>query len=490
MPGSATAVRRLLRVTNPATGELLAELPCADEAQVRAAVSAARRALSGWAAAGALWNWAAVSSAWPSAGGEPAWSAWHHVRNGQAAGVARGGRTADPGPRPLASRRTPWRRSRWRGGWSRVQRELGVVAAITPWNFPIGMAREVIVPALLAGNTVVFKPSELVPLTGQAFAEPFLAELPADVLSIVQGDDATGKALVAADIDMVGFVGSVEAGRHIMAACAPALKRLVLELGGKDPMLVCADADLPAAAEYAVRESMRNSGQVCCAVERIYVEQPAAERFLQLVVLLAAALKVDPPEQDVFMGPMASEEQRRKVLAQVQDARSKGARILLGGHARPGPGCFMEPTVVAGVTDDMDVAPRASGRGRGVRVAQDAEEALRRANDSIYGLGASVWSSDALAAARWQACRWVHERASAARATRPGAASSRAASASSAARRLPPVHAAAGVSWNNHERQRIWRGPSRARCGARRGARPPWFAPGLRFGARPAASAA
>jgi succinate-semialdehyde dehydrogenase / glutarate-semialdehyde dehydrogenase len=234
-----------------------------------------------------------------------------------------------------------------------------------------------------------------VPLTGQDFAEPFLAELPADVLAIVQGDEATGKALVAADIDMVGFVGSVEAGRHIMAACAPALKRLVLELGGKDPMIVCADADLPAAAEYAVRESMRNSGQVCCAVERIYVEQPAAERFLQLVVERAAALKVGPPEQDVFMGPMASEEQRRKVLAQLQDARAKGARILLGGGARPGPGCYVEPTVVAGVTDEMDLARRETfGPVAAVRVVRDTEEALRLANDSIYGLGASVWCGD------------------------------------------------------------------------------------------------
>ncbi|HEX5009156.1 MAG TPA: aldehyde dehydrogenase family protein [Planctomycetota bacterium] len=403
MPGSATAVRRVLRVTNPTTGELLAELPCAEEPQVRAAVSAARRALSGWAAAG-LAGRAAVLERVAKRWEEPAFvervARLISSEMGKPLASARGeaGRTADSMRGTLAACSTALApvTAREKGTVTRLTREpVGVVAAITPWNFPVGMAREVIVPALLAGNTVVFKPSELVPLTGQAFAEPFLAELPADVLSIVQGDEATGKALVAADIAMVGFVGSVEAGRHIMAACAPALKRLVLELGGKDPMLVCADADLPAAADYAVRESMRNSGQVCCAVERIYVEAPAAERFLQLVVEKAAALRVGPPEQDVFMGPLASEEQRRKVLAQVQDARQKGARILLGGHARPGPGCFMEPTVLAGVTDDMELSRRETfGPVAAVRVVQDAEEAVRLANDSIYGLGASVWCGD------------------------------------------------------------------------------------------------
>ena len=403
MPGSATAVRRVLRVTNPATGELLAELPCAGEPHVRAAVSAARRAASGWAAAGLAGRAEAlerVAKRWEDAAFVERVARQMSSEMGKPLASARGeaGRTAESirGTLTACAAALAPVTAREKSAVTRITREpLGVVAAITPWNFPVGMAREVIVPALLAGNTVVFKPSELVPLTGQAFAEPFLAELPADVLSIVQGDEATGKALVAADIDMVGFVGSVEAGRHIMAACAPALKRLVLELGGKDPMLVCADADLPAAAEYAVRESMRNSGQVCCAVERIYVEQPVAERFLQLVVEKAAALKVGPPEQDVFMGPMASVEQLRKVLAQVQDARAKGARILLGGNARPGPGCFMEPTVVTGVTDEMELSRRETfGPVAAVRVVRDAEEALRLANDSIYGLGASVWCGD------------------------------------------------------------------------------------------------
>ncbi len=403
MAVAATASRRTLRTVDPATGAPLAELPCADEAEVRSVVTSARRALSGWAALGLPGRAAIlerVAKRWeqPALVERVATSISREMGKPLKAARGEAGRTAEALRGTLAgcSAALHPQTAREGGTVTRITREpLGVVAAITPWNFPVGMAREVVVPALLAGNTVVFKPSELVPLTGQAFVEPFLAELPADVLAIVQGDEATGKALVAADIDMVGFVGSVEAGRHIMAACAPSLKRLVLELGGKDPMIVCADADLPAAAEHAVRESMRNSGQVCCSVERIYVEAPAAERFLELVVRAAAALKVGPPSEDVFMGPLASEEQRRKVLAQIEDARVHGARVLLGGGARPGPGCFVEPTVITGITDAMQIARRETfGPVAAVRVVADAEEALRLANDSIYGLGASVWCGD------------------------------------------------------------------------------------------------
>jgi acyl-CoA reductase-like NAD-dependent aldehyde dehydrogenase len=404
MQPPATAERRCLRVVSPSTGRLLAELPCTTDAELRAAVSDARAALSGWSAAefeGRAQALERVARRWddPALVERVARLATSEMGKPLAASRAEAGRTAEGLRDAVAACREALAPGLAREGRTvtRTTREpVGVVAAITPWNFPVGMAREVVVPALLAGNTVVFKPSELVPQTGQAFADPFLAELPDGVLRIVQGDDATGKALVAADIDLVGFVGSVEAGRHIMAACAPSLKRLVLELGGKDPMIVCADADLPAAAGHAVRESMKNSGQVCCAVERIYVEQPVAARFLELVVERARALTVGPPEEDVFMGPMASEEQRREVLAQLDDARRKGARILLGGAARPGPGCFLEPTVVADVTDDMDLARRETfGPVAAVRTVRDAEEAVRLANDSIYGLGASVWCGDA-----------------------------------------------------------------------------------------------
>jgi succinate-semialdehyde dehydrogenase / glutarate-semialdehyde dehydrogenase len=401
MTAEVSVTPRMLVDTDPATGAVLARTPCADTAEIGRAVRAARASLPGWAGLGLPGRAAIlerIARRWEDAGtiervaqlitaemGKPIASA-----RGEAGNMARGIRALSAGCQaalaPVETREGTTA--------TRVSREpLGVAAVITPWNFPLGMARELLVPALMAGNTVVFKPSELVPLTGQALHETFAAELPADVLQIVQGDDVAGKALVAAAIDMVGFVGSSEAGRHIMQSCAGSLKRMVLELGGKDPMIVCEDADLPRAAEFAVRESMRNSGQVCCSVERIYVERAAAPRFLQLVVEQAQALKVgDSRNADTFMGPMASEAQRRHVLAQVADARAKGARVLLGGEALPGPGCFMAPTVLADVDERMDLMQRETfGPVAAIRTVEDAEEAVALANASPYGLGASVW---------------------------------------------------------------------------------------------------
>ncbi len=404
MTGEATATVRELVDINPATGTVLARVPCADAAAVARAVARARAALGPWAGLGLPGRAAVlerVARRWDDpalvervAGlisaemGKPITAA-----RGEAGAMARGirslGESACAALAPVEARTDKL--------MTRLSREpLGVVAAITPWNFPLGMARELLIPALMAGNTVVFKPSEIVPLTGAALHETFAAELPAHVLEMVQGDDLTGKALVAAPIDMVAFVGSSEAGRHIMQSCAGSLKRMVLELGGKDPMIVCADADLERAAEYAVRESMRNSGQVCCSVERIYVERAVAERFTRLVVEKAGALKVgDTSNPDTFMGPMASEAQRRAVLAQVEDARRRGARILLGGHELPGPGAFLPPTVVADVDEHMDLMQRETfGPVAAIRAVDDAEQAIGLANASPYGLGASVWCGD------------------------------------------------------------------------------------------------
>lgn len=399
---TAAEARTILDL-DPSNGEELARIPCANEAEVTSAVAAARRAQPAWAALGidarrACLERIADRIAQPEnverladlvtrEMGKPIADARR-----EAAGTARGIRSLGASCAEALAPTT----TREDGAATTITREaLGVVAAITPWNFPLGMAREVITPALLAGNTVVFKPSEIVPLTGAALFELFAAELPEGVLMLVQGDEVTGKALVASAIDMVGFVGSVEAGRHIMSACGPGLKRLVLELGGKDPMIVCADADLEKAADYAVRESMRNTGQVCCSVERIYVEQPAAERFTELVVQKTRELTVGDGRNEVFMGPMASEGQRRNVVAQIEDARAKGARVLLGGAAGDGPGWYMQPTVVADVGEDMDLIRRETfGPVATIRTVSSADEAVRLANDSEFGLGASVWAGD------------------------------------------------------------------------------------------------
>lgn len=400
--GTEASVRTLDDV-NPANGECLASIPIASESDVRAAVARARAAQPAW---GALELSARLDALEAAAKefeqpalvdelarlitaemGKPIEQARREAQ-GCAGGIRRLSQSAAEALAPELHREGDT--------VTRLTREaLGVVAAITPWNFPLGMAREVIVPALVAGNSVVFKPSELVPLSGAALAEVLQRHLPAGVVELVQGDEFTGKALVAAEVDLVGFVGSVAAGKHIMAEASKGLKRLVLELGGKDPMIVCADADLEAAADFAVRESMRNTGQVCCSVERIYVEQPAAEKFAELVVQRAQALTVGDGNSDVFMGPMATEQQRAHVLAQIEDARAKGARVLLGGGAREGAGWFMEATVVADTNEEMALLrDETFGPVATLRTVDSAEEALRLANDSCFGLGASVWAGD------------------------------------------------------------------------------------------------
>ncbi len=398
-----TAVAQAIADIDPATGEIVAQIPCAGASEVSSKIETARKAQPGWADMG-LAGRATVLRRIAARFDDEALIE-------QLAGLV----TREMG-KPIASARQEAGRmgpaivglvesceaalaateTSKDGTTTRITREpLGVVAAITPWNFPLSMAREVIVPALMAGNAVVFKPSEIVPLCGAALHEVFAAELPSGVMELVQGDETTGKALVAGSIDMVGFVGSVAAGRHIMAACSAGLKRLVLELGGKDPMIVCADADLEAAADYAVRESMRNTGQVCCSVERIYVEQGAAERFTDLVTEKARALTYGPGTDDVNLGPMASLAQRDNVVAQLGDAAAKGARIVLGGAAVDGIGFFMQPTVITDVDESMEIMNEETfGPVATIRVVADAEQALALANDSPFGLGASVWSGD------------------------------------------------------------------------------------------------
>jgi len=278
-----------------------------------------------------------------------------------------------------------------------VREPHGVVAAITPWNFPVSMPLSILLPALAPGNTVVFKPSEHVPLTGAVLYEILAEVLPSGVVQLVQGAGDVGADLVASDVDMVGFVGSRKVGQLIMRAGAESLKRMVLELGGKDPVVVFADADIEVAAECCVRHSLRNTGQVCCSVERIYVAEEIAEAFEAVVVEKARAWSFgDGFDEGVSMGPLVSGEQRERVERHVADARAKGARVLLGGEAPGGDGFFYPATVIADVGADHAVACEETF-GPIVCLTSfggDEEDAVRLANDTPYGLGASVFTSD------------------------------------------------------------------------------------------------
>ncbi|MDZ4711215.1 MAG: aldehyde dehydrogenase family protein [bacterium] len=272
---------------------------------------------------------------------------------------------------------------------------LGAVAVITPWNFPVDMPESLLTPAILMGNTVVFKPSENTPLTGKAIYEIYNRYLPKGVINLLQGAEEVGELIINSDIDMVAFVGSQAVGKRIMEVCSKNLNRLVLELGGKDPMIILKDADLKKAVPYAVHGSLRNSGQVCVSVERIYVEDKIASEFEKLVLEEVKKYRVGSGFDEVDMGPMVSENQRTHVLNQIDEARRKGAKVLFGGEKMEGDGFFIQPTVITNVTEKHDIMTRETfGPVICIQKVKSAEEAIEKANDTTFGLGATVWTKN------------------------------------------------------------------------------------------------
>lgn len=406
---TSTTAPRLIRDLDPATGQLIESFPCAGTEEVTAAVARARMAQAGWAQrpleerASALARFGeALGKAAEELGdvvtremGKTLRSAIGEVR-GYAAGVA--GDAAE-----VVAALQPIEYDSKGQAVKTVHEPLGVVAAITPWNFPVGMPLSILVPALVAGNSVVFKPSEHTPLAGQRLAELLQAELPEGVLELVQGDGQTGAALVEADVDMIGFVGSRATGQSIMKAAAGSLKRLVLELGGKDPMVVFADADVDTAAKSAAENSLRNTGQVCCSVERVYVAEDIADAFEEKVIEHARAWTHGNGREDgVKMGPLVSEHQRSVVVAQVDRAREEGASVRLGGELPAGPGWFYPATVLTNVQQGHEIT-HAETFGPVVAITRfngEEDEGVRLANDTVYGLGANVWTADAERGAR------------------------------------------------------------------------------------------
>ena len=269
---------------------------------------------------------------------------------------------------------------------------MGVVAVISPWNYPLMMAVNLMMPALIAGNTVVFKPSEETPLIAQAYIDLFNQVLPQDVVQIVHGGKEQGQALVDTGVNVVAFTGSQKAGKDIMKRASNTLTRLVMEMGGNDPMVVTADADISAAAHFAVASSFENAGQMCISTERIYVDEKVANEFEQMVTAIASQYKIGPWDQaQVNIGPIINECQRNNVIAHIDDAVDKGARVLLGGKDHPD--YFINPTVIADVTTDMKMEQEETfGPVVSISRYSDLEDAIERANDSNYGLGAVVFA--------------------------------------------------------------------------------------------------
>jgi succinate-semialdehyde dehydrogenase/glutarate-semialdehyde dehydrogenase len=282
---------------------------------------------------------------------------------------------------------------------SYVYEPIGVIGIISPWNYPWSIPFGEVALALMAGNGVVLKPASLTPLIGQRIQQVFeRAGMPEGLVQVVHGP-GTGTALVESSVGKVFFTGSVQTGRSVGEACAQRLKGSVLELGGKDPMIVLADANIEHAIAGAAWGGFANAGQTCSGIERAYVVREVADRFIDGVVAAAQRLRIgDPISWDTEIGPMVSREQYEIVSELVDDAVAAGATLRCGGPAESPPGldgAFYAPTVLTGVTHEMRIMrEEIFGPVLPIIVVDSEDEALALANDSDFGLGASVWTSD------------------------------------------------------------------------------------------------
>ncbi len=272
----------------------------------------------------------------------------------------------------------------------------GVVAVITPWNYPLLLSMSSIAGALVAGNTVLHKPSEWTPLIAMRLDRLAKEALPQGVLELLTGDGTTGAALLDAPIDHVCFTGSVATGITVAQKAASKLITATLELGGKDPALVLPDADLDFTARGVVWAAFSNSGQACASIERLYVPQSLAQSLTEKIVRRVNALSIGHGlEKGVEVGPIINELQMAKIEAHLADARAKGAKILIGGHRLEGKGLFFAPTVLTGVTPDMLIMQEETfGPILPIIPLDSVEEMILAANDSPFGLSASVWGRD------------------------------------------------------------------------------------------------
>jgi acyl-CoA reductase-like NAD-dependent aldehyde dehydrogenase len=402
----ATSTAAMLKVVEPATEEVLAELPHAGVEETDTAVARAKAAFPEWRAVTPADRAKIIRSIAAALAERVEEVARLETRNvGKPIGDSRGevSMVVDVfnyyagAPERLLGDTIPVA-----GGVDMTFREpLGVVGLIVPWNFPLPIASWKVAPAIAAGNTVVLKPAELTPLTALELEQIARdAGLPEGVLNVVVGPGrVVGERLAEhPDVAKIAFTGSTAVGRRVGELAAQSIKRVTLELGGKSANIVFADADLEAAAASAPLAVFGNAGQDCCARSRILVERPAVDRFLGLLENAVHGLRVgDPLDDATEMGPLISADQREKVSSYLEDE----SPVAIRGNAPNGPGYWFPPTVLAPVSnDDRAAREEIFGPIAAVIPFEDEADAVRIANDTVYGLSGSIWTQNGARALR------------------------------------------------------------------------------------------
>jgi acyl-CoA reductase-like NAD-dependent aldehyde dehydrogenase len=399
--GKAVKGSKTTGVINPATGKIFAEVPDCTRAELDSAMGAAQRAYPAWsrdlaARRKVLGECAAALQQPPE-------------------GLARTLTQEQGKPLDKAAQEI-FLTSMWCGytasldlpvetiqdnAQSRIEirrKPLGVVAAITPWNYPLMLAMWKIAPALLAGNTVVLKPSPFTPMTSLMLGEILRDIVPPGVLNVVSGGDELGAWMTSHPVPRkLSFTGSVETGKKVAAAAAPDLKRVTLELGGNDAAIVMSDVDLADVAPKIFWGAFENSGQICSAIKRVYVPQDMYAPMLEMLGELARGVKVgNGLDAGTELGPINNQPQFERVTELVEDAKKHGAKIVAGGARVGSEGYFFAPTIVGGISDGVRLVDEEQfGPALPIIPYKDVDDAIRRANSTNYGLSGSVWSKDA-----------------------------------------------------------------------------------------------